>query len=241
LIEGDVMAEDPILARDEEDALVPLLLAMTVVTGIVDAVSILRLGRVFVANMTGNVVFLGFAFAGASGFSVLASLVAVGAFLTGAAIGARASARPPRQSLARVAMAEAALCAAATVVAALGGGTAAQYAITVLLAVGMGGQNATVRRLAIPDMTTTVLTLTLTGLVSDPPDLGRPGSHTLRRALAVAAMLVGAVSGGLVVLHASMGWALAVATTILAGVTVAARLDRAGPVGGPPSTTHRDS
>jgi hypothetical protein len=37
-----------------------LLLTLTVVTGTVDAVSILSLGRVFVANMTGNVVFVGF-------------------------------------------------------------------------------------------------------------------------------------------------------------------------------------
>jgi uncharacterized membrane protein YoaK (UPF0700 family) len=38
---------------------VAALLGLTVVTGLVDAVSYLRLGRVFVANMTGNVVFLG--------------------------------------------------------------------------------------------------------------------------------------------------------------------------------------
>ena len=43
----------------------PLLLGLTVVTGLVDAFSYLLLGHVFVANMTGNVVFLGFAIAGA--------------------------------------------------------------------------------------------------------------------------------------------------------------------------------
>jgi uncharacterized membrane protein YoaK (UPF0700 family) len=55
----------------------PLLVVMTVVTGVVDAVSDLALGHVFVANMTGNVVFLGFALAGADGLSVPASLVAL--------------------------------------------------------------------------------------------------------------------------------------------------------------------
>jgi hypothetical protein len=40
-----------------------MLVALTLVTGVVDAVSILQLGRVFVANMTGNVVFIGFAVA----------------------------------------------------------------------------------------------------------------------------------------------------------------------------------
>src|SRR5947209_4698274 len=61
----------------------PLLVAMTLVTGLVDAFSYLVLGHVFVANMTGNVVFLAFALADASGFSILASLVALGAFVLG--------------------------------------------------------------------------------------------------------------------------------------------------------------
>ena len=68
----------------EQGPLPPLLLALTVVTGVVDAVSILRLGRVFVANMTGNVVFSGFALVGAPGFSLSASLAALAGFLVGA-------------------------------------------------------------------------------------------------------------------------------------------------------------
>ena len=76
----------------EDDFLVPLLLVMTAVTGTVDAVSILRLGHVFVANMTGNVVFLGFAFAGAPGFPITASLVALGDLPGGLGVAARCSA-----------------------------------------------------------------------------------------------------------------------------------------------------
>jgi hypothetical protein len=49
----------------DQGPLPPLLLTLTVVTGVVDAVSILRLGRVFVANMTGNVMFSAFALVGA--------------------------------------------------------------------------------------------------------------------------------------------------------------------------------
>src|SRR6478752_10738137 len=64
-----------------------LMLVLTVLTGVVDAVSILSLGRVFVANMTGNVVFVGFALAGAAGFSLAPSLSALGGFLVGAAVG----------------------------------------------------------------------------------------------------------------------------------------------------------
>jgi uncharacterized membrane protein YoaK (UPF0700 family) len=209
--------------RMEQAALVPLLLAMTVVTGVVDAVSILRLGHVFVANMTGNVVFLGFALAGASGFSVVASLVAMGAFLVGAATGGRSTRGTQRQVLGRIATVEAALCGVATVVAAVGSGTSARYAITVLLALALGAQNATARRLAVPDMTTTVLTLTITGLMADPLDLGHLGSHTRRRVAAVVAMLAGATSGAFLVLNTSTGVALGAATAILAVVAVTAR------------------
>src|ERR1700721_299684 len=70
-----------------------LLLALTVVTGAVDAVSILRLGRVFVANMTGNVVFAGFAVVGAPGFALGSSLIALAGFLLGAAFGGRLAIR----------------------------------------------------------------------------------------------------------------------------------------------------
>src|SRR5438309_7013908 len=70
-----------------------LMLVLTVLTGVVDAVSILSLGRVFVANMTGNVVFIGFALAGASGFSLAASLSALAGFLVGAAAGGALAAR----------------------------------------------------------------------------------------------------------------------------------------------------
>ena len=71
----------------------PLLVVMTVVTGLVDAFSYLVLGHVFVANMTGNVVFLGFAVAGAKGFSIAASLVALVSFGVGSVVGGRVVAR----------------------------------------------------------------------------------------------------------------------------------------------------
>src|SRR6202521_227848 len=67
----------------------PLLVALTFVTGLVDAFSYLVLGHVFVANMTGNVVFLGFALAGAPGFSIGASCTAIALFVLGALVGGR--------------------------------------------------------------------------------------------------------------------------------------------------------
>src|SRR2546430_8631728 len=77
-----------------EPILAPLLLGLTVVTGLVDAVSYLALGHVFTANMTGNVVFLGFAAAGGNGLSAPRSGTAVVAFLLGAVIGGGNGAGP---------------------------------------------------------------------------------------------------------------------------------------------------
>jgi uncharacterized membrane protein YoaK (UPF0700 family) len=73
------------LAEPRHGSLPVLLLVLTLVTGVIDAISILTLGRVFVANMTGNVVVTGFAIAGVPEFSLRTSLAALVAFLVGAA------------------------------------------------------------------------------------------------------------------------------------------------------------
>jgi uncharacterized membrane protein YoaK (UPF0700 family) len=184
----------------------------------------LRLGHVFVGNMTGNVLFLGSALAGASEYSVPDFLVPIGAFLVGAAMGGRLFASSRRRKLGQVAAGEATLCAVAAVVVIVASGTTARYTVTGLLAVAMGCQNATARALAVPDFTTTVLTTTLSGLAADRPDLAAPNSHVVRRVAAVAAMLAGAMVGTLLVLHASTAWALATVAVILALVAVGARL-----------------
>ena len=82
----------------------------------------------------------------------------------------------------------------------------------------MGAQNATARKLAVPDLPTTVLTMTITGLASDPPLEGGSTAKTARRVLAIAAMLAGAIVGAVLVLETDMTAALALATTLLAAV-----------------------
>src|SRR4051812_7779655 len=72
------------------DPRVPLLLLLSVTTGLGDAASVLGLGKVFTANMTGNVVFLGFAAAGVPGFRVASFVVAIASFMAGALIAGRA-------------------------------------------------------------------------------------------------------------------------------------------------------
>jgi uncharacterized membrane protein YoaK (UPF0700 family) len=201
-----------------------LLLVMTTATGLVDAVSVLGLGRVFVANMTGNVVFLGFAVAGVPGFSLAASLAALGGFLVGAlAGGALASARAHRRGhlLRDVALIEVVLLLVgvgllATVTGTPGSGLAS--AVAAPAAVALGIQNSAVRRLAVPDLTTTVLTMTLTGIAADVRSAGRP--VVTRRVLAVATMFVGALVGALLVRHVGLAWALLPAPVLLALVVV---------------------
>src|SRR3984957_18501519 len=140
--------------------LVVTLAALTVVSGFVDAVSFLGLGHVFTANMTGNVVLIGFAAAGAPGFSMAGSLSALGAFLAGAVAGGRLAqrVRPVRHLLLVAMVIEAASPAAAAVVAeavpAVGSGWS-RFTIIGFLAVGMGLPNSAVRRVGVPDMSTT--------------------------------------------------------------------------------------
>ncbi len=204
-----------------------MMVALTFVTGVVDAASYLKLGHVFVANMTGNVVFLGFALAGASGLSSVTSLVALASFLAGALAGGWLIARIPahRGHLLRVASGlQAGLIAIAMIVALLASeplSSGVRYALLVPLALAMGVQNASAQHLAIPELTTTVLTRTLTGIASESGAVGGPGSKLGRRSIAVAAMLLGALTGGLLALHVSVASALAVAFAIVVAVGLA--------------------
>jgi len=213
-----------------------LLILLTMVTGVVDAVSYIALGHVFVANMTGNVVFLGFALAGAPGLSAPASLAALGAFLLGAIAGGRIASRyaTHRGRQLRTATAIAVLPALlAVIVAAIVGqpvSGGARYALIVPLGIAMGIQNATARRLAVPDLTTTVLTLTLTGIAADSRLAGGPGGHPARRLISVGAMFAGALLGAVLVVEVNLVLPLSIAVVLLAtSALVAHRLSAGKP------------
>jgi uncharacterized membrane protein YoaK (UPF0700 family) len=196
-----------------------VLLILTFSTGLVDAASYLRLGHVFAANMTGNVVLLGFGIAGAGGLPVVAPIVSLAAFLVGARLGGRlvsreagGRARPMEAAL----VVEAGMLLAATVVAAavdVHAGAFSGDAVIALLAMGMGTRNAAVRSLGVPDLTTTVLTMTITALASELPSFRSRGTGTARRLAAVGAMLVGAVAGALLQ-KSSLTLVLGVATAL---------------------------
>ncbi len=192
-------------ARSIRHPLTRTLLALTFTTGLVDAVSYLGLGHVFTANMTGNVVLLGFGIAGAGGLPVIAPLVSLGAFLVGAAgggvFGLRVVTRQPR-NLSGALMIEASMVGIAALLTALldvRAGSLSGYAVITLLALAMGVRNATVRRIGLADMTTTVLTMTLTGFASESPVVGGSAAGSTRRVAAVLTMLTGALAGALLV------------------------------------------
>jgi uncharacterized membrane protein YoaK (UPF0700 family) len=206
----------------------PLLVGLTLVTGLVDSFSYLLLGHVFVANMTGNVVFLGFALAGAPGFSIGASLVALAAFAAGALLGGILIARyaAHRGRLFSVAAAVQTLFLA---VGALLAGVGAdpvtsgfRYGLIIVLGVAMGLQNATARKLAVPDLTTTVLTLTITGVAADSALAGGSGSKAGRRLTAAVTMLAGALIGAVLVRHAQIWLPLGIAVAVTVAAAVAA-------------------
>lgn len=215
---------------DERDGPLPaMLVALTVLAGIVDASSILRLGHVFVATMTGNLVFVGLALAGARGFALLPCLLSIGGFVAGALAGGRAcqAAHLHRaRALRNVVGVKLALAAGVTVLVVAVGGHPAHGvgdAIVVLLAMSMGAQLAAIRYLKVPDLLTVVLTLTITGALIE-RGLGPFHPAVLRRAVAVLAFAVGAVSGALLVLDVALVAALGLGLAIIVGVATAAHL-----------------
>ena len=84
----------------------------------------------------------------------------------------------------------------------------------------MGVQNSSVRRLAVPDLTTTVLTLTVTGIGADSALGGGKGSKSGRRLISVAAMFLGALAGAALVLHVHVALPLIFALAIVVVVGV---------------------
>jgi uncharacterized membrane protein YoaK (UPF0700 family) len=225
-----VPALAPASRQPPSHALVLTLLALTFTTGLVDAVSFLGLGRVFTANMTGNVVLLGFGLAGVGGLPVLAPVASLAAFATGAAgagLVLRRGGGDGRDAaawaLAGALLGESLLVAVAAVVAAstdVRPGTVTAGVVIALLALAMGMRNAIVRRLAVAELTTTVLTMTVTGLAAD--GLGAaPGIHG-RRLTALGAMLAGAFAGALLV-KSALWPALALAAAVAAALAWTAR------------------
>src|SRR6266480_3601335 len=198
------------------------LLGMTAVTGLVDAVSFLSLGRVFTANMTGNVVILAFATARVPGLSIAYSLTALLSFLIGAIFGGRIMARAGADSqirfAARAFVLEVVFLSVASFCSIGYRSDLLEHSFQPLVLIAftglaMGTRNAAVRKLAIPDLTTTVLTLTVTGIAADSSLANGNNPRLARRVGSVLAIFFGAAFGAIVIRY-SISAALALATAI---------------------------
>ena len=217
-----------------------LMLVLTFSTGVIDAVGYLGLDRVFTGNMTGNVVILGMALIGGNNLPVVGPSIALGCFMLGAVIAGRTLRPEPagwsRRTTALLAAVGVTMTAVAAVlfVHAPHGGDPVTLAITGALAVAMGIQAATARHLSVKDVTTVVVTSTLTGLAADSRLGGGKGVHAGRRFSAVVLILAGATVGAaLLRVHPGYGVLLTAVLTVsvaLAGGIARQRAHEGGPV-----------
>jgi len=210
-----------------------LMLVLTFTTGINDAVGYLGLDKVFTGNMTGNVVILGMALIGGSGLPVLGPALALAGFMIGAALGGRVLRSQQRRwtvgttvLFASVAVIMAALATALFIVG-RHPDTTVMITVTTVAATAMGMQAAAARVVAVKDVTTVVVTSTITGLAADSIFGSGKGSGTGRRIAAVVALVIGAAVGALT-LQLHLGVGLAVAAAGIAAVTAVGHIHDRG-------------
>ena len=202
-----------------------LMLALTFSTGAVDAMGYLGLDRVFTGNMTGNVVLLGMAMAGGTSLPILRPALALAFFMLGAALAGRLLRRngegwSPQTSAALLAVSLGLWALTVFVLLApVQADPTLGSTVTSALALLMGTQAATAKRLKVAEITTVVVTSTITGLASDSRLAGGKGTFWQRRALAIALIMLGALAGA-AALHVHLALALALAAVIATAVTV---------------------
>ena len=219
----------PLLARVEDDRLqLVLMLALTFGTGVVDAVGYLGLDRVFTGNMTGNVVILGMALVGGNGLPVVGPLVALGGFVLGAALGGRVlrgvdHAWSWRTTGLLVLVGVLVLALAVLLLVLPDPGEPVLLGVTGVLGGAMGLQAATARVVAVKDVTTVVVTSTLTGLAADSVLGSGRGGGSGRRLAAVVLILLGAAAGA-ALLRFDGGLGLAPGLLLEAGLVLAVAL-----------------
>jgi uncharacterized membrane protein YoaK (UPF0700 family) len=191
----------PVVSPVSERTTVVCLLLLTFATGIVDAISVLVLGHVFVANMTGNIIFLGFWFAPHSVVDMTAALVAFVSFVTGAILGGRLSRHLDADVRRWVTVALGIEVVLLVTLALLSGAGVLDYhdntklILIAGLAVTFGCQAATARQFGIQELSTTVLTTTIVGIGSDSRIAGGTGRRERLRFSVVLTMCAGALVG----------------------------------------------
>lgn len=174
-------------------------------TGVIEAVAFLELGQVFTAMMTGNVLFLGFGVAGAAGSSALPPVVSLAAFVIGGTAGGVLAARWPhrrgRELSAGVALEVVLFGAAAVLAAALSveEGESAALLVIGIMAFAMGARNTIVRRMGVAELPTNIVFVAIASFQAGSSMTGASPEHLVPRLAAVAAMLLGAAAGALLI------------------------------------------
>ena len=145
----------PVTSPVSERLTVTGLLLLTFATGLVDAISVLVLGHVFVANMTGNVIFLGFWFVPHSGVDMTAAVVAFVSFLAGTVLGGRFARHLEHDTRRWVTVALAVECVVLVALSILAGAGVLRYhdntklILIAGLSIAFGSQNAAARQFGI--------------------------------------------------------------------------------------------
>ncbi|GAU70276.1 hypothetical protein SSP35_18_00040 [Streptomyces sp. NBRC 110611] len=212
-----------------DDPLPSVILALTTVSGMMDAISFLGLGKVFIGMMTGNVVVLGFALGGVPGFSEPGPLVAILGFVAGIVLAGRGERRTsrsePRRWFPRALLFETAFLYAATTLAWLAPQNPPIHdIITGTLATAMGVRCATVRRLAVPDLVVTfALTGALIALIQDANRTKWRGRQAVRRLCVILALTLGAAAGAVLMQHTGLRWSLLAVAILVTAITAVVR------------------
>jgi uncharacterized membrane protein YoaK (UPF0700 family) len=130
-------------------------------------------------------------------------VVALGTFALGALAGGRLVRLPAQWGRHRIAFAAEWIALAGAVVATLivhpqyhGD---ARFVVIGILAFGMGIQNAAVRKWGVPDLATNVMTLTMTGLITDTRLGGGDNHHAGRRSISIGIFVASAVFGAFLI------------------------------------------
>lgn len=191
-------------ARVRRDA---LLVCLTLSSGAVDAISYLGLGKVFTANMTGNIVLLGLAVGRSEGSEVIRAAISLAGYGSGAFLGAHIARRGEhesiwRQEVTRVLGLEALLQAGLLTVwlaTSAHPGQTAEALMVAMSALAMGFQSAAVAALGVAGVTTTYITGTLTGLLGELAGGSGTGAERWRRAAVLVALLAGAAIAAVII------------------------------------------
>jgi uncharacterized membrane protein YoaK (UPF0700 family) len=231
------MAADALASPVSDRLTVTALLLLTFATGLVDAISVLELGHIFVANMTGNIIFLGFWFV-RSGIDLTAAIVAFASFLTGTVIGGRLArdlGAHSRRWLTTSLSIEIVVLVTLSILA--GTGVVSYHTNTKLfliagLAITFGVQNATARQFGVQELSTTVLTSTVVGIGVDSRLAGGTGERERLRYSVIFALCAGAIVGATISRY-TVAPVIALAAAV---VTVSLLIFRFGPDRPPAST-----